>query len=383
MRYKKPIIFFSNPFGFGPSGGILAIIDQLIEMKPDLHIIYAASKKCLEPLSLNLKTRINVVEIDERDEKQIKNLLKRYGNPLVVVYLNRKAVKTSKAMNIQTLFIDPLTWMWRTIPQDYLKADTYYAYNIFESKKKINKLNNGKLIPPTLGNLPYPNHTKNRHLTLLHVGGFTNPLVPKLNINYLKIITKAIREFDNLAKNHTLIISGGSEAMSVFKKELITTRNNIVPTTMSRPQFLQTLNQSHCFITTPGLTATLESFSLKTPVSFLPPTNLSQWKQAQLLKNIVPLNSSWNSVHKTVSLSTLDRLDEKQAILYINRLTTYIYINTKFRKKIVKNILKILMYPQCQRFVPRQSSFINKIGTNGAYYIAKDIISHYLSNSTF
>jgi len=374
MENKKLIVIISNPFGFGPISIALAVIEQLVNfLSNKVDIIYAASDKCLEPLDEELREKIKVVKINERDSKDIKMVLANYNNPLVIVCLNRIAINTAKDLRHTAFFIDPLTWLWQEIPKDYLKANIYYAWDIFNAREKVKNIKNAKLISPTLGKLPKARvHKKN--LIMIYIGGFTNPLVPGFSKNYLIMLSNAINNFIDRMRFLKMIVTGGSEPLSFLKKH-VKQRKNIIITTFSRKDFISTLNKSNLFVTTPGLTATLEAFTLKTPISFLPPTNLSQWRQLRLFTNkkLVYKKIEWENY--CLIDWNFNLLTEKEAIYKFNELADVIYNDNILRKKFEKNIVEILLEgkTESKKNIAQQNEFIQKIGTNGERIVAKDI----------
>ena len=60
--------------------------------------------------------------------------------------------------------------------------------------------------------------------------------------------------------------------------------------TLLKDIFDKKLQSSQHFITTPGLTASMESFSYETPASFLLPWNLSQWKILKIFISLIFTN---------------------------------------------------------------------------------------------
>lgn len=367
---KRTVIVFSNPFGFGPTSSALAIMSQLqASLSCAAEIVYAASDKCLEPLSEELRNKIKIEKVDERDSKEISRILDKYDNPLVIVCLNRVAVNTAKDLNLNVMFVDSLTWLWKEIPRDYLRADIYYAYNIFDAKEKIKGIKNAKLIPPALGGLLKHKKIK-KDLILIHIGGFTNPLFPGFSKKYLIMLANAVNNFVNKGLSAKVIVTGGLEPLK-FLKRFIKKDKNIYIHTLPREKFLSVLNESSLFVTTPGLTAVLEAFTLKTFTAFLPPTNLSQWKQLRLLAEAesAPQKMEWES-YCSIDWN-FDLLSERQAIPKFTELADFVFNNSKLRAKFEKDITEILL--TTEKPIISQSKFIQKVGKNGAEIIAKDV----------
>jgi len=370
MVNRKRVIIISNPFGFGPTGGALAIMSQLVDsLDKNMQVIYGASNKCLEPLSESLRKKIKIEKIDERNPKELAVLFNKYDNPLVIICLNRVAINTAKGLGLDALFVDSLTWLWKKIPEDYLKANIYYAYNIFNAKEKLKGIKHSKLIPPALGKLPTPKKNK-KDLILIHIGGFTNPLVPGFSKNYLIMLANAINMFTNVNRLTKIVIAGGSEPLRFLKSHINENKRTIL-STLSRRDFLLTVNNTRHFFTTPGLNATLEAFTLKAPTSFLPPINLSQWKQLKLFFENKAASSKIEWENYCAFEWNFDLLTEKEAIPRFSELVDNVYNNNRLKSKFENDINQILLSKK--GFDNSQSKFIQKVGANGAEIIAKDL----------
>ena len=126
------IVCISNPFGFGPAGKIIALMEELAKRWRKGKIVYIASKLCQEILPGKLKSKVVVETADERNEDVLKNLLVKYNHPFVICVLNKTAIKVAKSLGLKAYFIDSLSWMWKKIPEEYLLADTYYCIDLFD-----------------------------------------------------------------------------------------------------------------------------------------------------------------------------------------------------------------------------------------------------------
>lgn len=362
---NRYVVFISNPFGFGPSGKAVALMEELAIKWKKGKIVYIASKLCQEILPKKLKKQIIIETADERNETILKNLLLKYPTPFVVCTLNKVAIKTAKSLGLRAFFVDSLSWMWKKIPEEYLLADTYYCFDLFDTRNKIPKLDNIKIIPPVFGYLPKVNVHKKSY-TLLHLGGFDNPYQHKIFETYLNLLIESLK--NNLSKQ--LIVSGGDEAMQYMKKRLENTK--ILFKTFSRNQFLHTLNNASHFITTSGLTATLEAFALKTPVSFIPPTNLSQWRILKLLIDMgcADLRIEWNDI---VDFNKdLSEFTEKDSLPVFYDAAKEVDNNLFTKQSFIQKFRCML------NTIPdnsKQSQYIDTIGKTGSKVIIEDIIS--------
>jgi hypothetical protein len=366
MEQNKTVIFVSNPFGFGPTGKTLALIDELHNSWSG-KIVYAASSMCQETLPESLKNNIVVETIDERDEESLIKIFKKYEKPLVVCTLNRLAIKSAKSLGLKAFFIDSLAWMWKEIPEEYLLADTYYCFNLFGLKDRLPKKNNIKVISPVFGDLPKIKN-KEKDLTLFHIGGFKNPFQDKMSLAYLNLLVEAL--LLSKSKNQT-IITGGKDAIDYMKTKIKNPHFEFK--TLDRKDFLDKLNSASHFISTSGLTATLESFALHTPTSFIPPTNLSQWKILKLLiqDGCADSKIEWRDILGFESDFT--DFTEKEAIPKFHQLAESVYLDSKYRQKFCQLLTKLI---RAKPSIIKPTKLITKAGTNGSETIIADLLPY-------
>lgn len=359
------VIFIANPFGFGPSANAIAMIEELSKIWNGT-IVYGASRMCRELLPKTLFRKIVLYDLDERNSGDLESLFKKYKNPLVVISMNRIAIKTAKAMGLTSIFVDSLAWLWKNIPKEYLLADTYYCFDIFNVRRKINKKTNIKIIPPILGDLPKPKIKKNKKI-LVHIGGFEVPFIKELSKSYLLLLSEVLN-IQNL--DTKIIVTGGSRALSYLKP--FVKKPNVEIVTLQRNEFLDLLNGVSHFITTSGLTASLEAFSLSTPTSFILPSNLSQWHQ---LKNFDNRGLATRKLEWEDYLNfdyDFYNLTEREAIPIFYELSDILYKNKTKKALFVSNAVSML------ESIPdntKQKAYIDKIGINGAKYVVDDLLS--------
>lgn len=364
MIFNKVVIFVSNPFGFGPTGKTVALIEELYSLWKG-KIVYAASPMCLETLPEYLKDKVLIENIDERNEESLRYVFNKYENPLVVCTLNRLAIKTAKAMGLRSFFIDSLAWMWKEIPEEYLMADTYYCFNLFDVKNKLPGRDNIKVISPILGILPKPEKNK-KQLILFHIGGFKNPFQDKMSFAYLNLL---IDSFLNFKPKIKVVVTGGSDAVLYMKNRIKS--SNFRFCTLGRDKFLRYLNKSSHFITTSGLTATLEAFALRAPTSFIPPTNLSQWNILKLLteRRCADSKIEWSDVlNHDVDIGNLS---EKEVMPKFHEVAEESYSKIDCRDRFIRKLNRMMMLVPYRE---NQTKFIKAAGINGSKVIIRDLL---------
>lgn len=364
MKLSSVVIFISNPFGFGPTGKTVALIEELYKAWPG-RIVYAASPMCLETFPEYIKDKILIEKIDERNEDSLRSVFRKYDNPQIVCTLNRLAIKTAKLMGLKAIFVDSLAWMWKDIPSEYLMADTYYCFNLFDLKDRIPKKDNIKVISPIFGALP-PVQTVKEPFVLFHIGGFKNPFQDKMSFSYLNLLSDSFHSFKNETK---IIVTGGKDAVAYMEKRV---RNkNFLFLTLDRNDFLDHLSKTSHFITTSGLTATLEAFALHAPTSFIPPTNLSQWNILKLMfdRGCADSKMSWENI--TGSEMNVADLSEIEAVPLFNQVAENAFENKGSHEHFVSDLNSLMtITPDCKK----QTDFIDDAGTSGSSTIIADLL---------
>src|SRR3989344_3460854 len=166
---KKTIVIFSNPFGYGPTGKSIALADALLELGLK-NIILAGSVFIHEIVPDHIK----YIKIDERNENEIRNLLRGINNPLVISSQNRFSVKVAHSLKIPSAFVDGLAWFWKKIPSDHLIADEIFwlRYPGIENKVPFG-YRNIHIVPAAIN---IKSKKVKRDQILIHLGGCMNPI---------------------------------------------------------------------------------------------------------------------------------------------------------------------------------------------------------------
>lgn len=363
-RKHDVVIFISNPFGFGPSANVISIMQELVN-RWDGKVVYGASEMCQELLPVDLLSKIKVHTINERNSGELEILFKQYKNPLVLISLNRIAIKTAKLLGLRSFFTDCLAWLWKEIPEEYLLSDAYYCFDIFDIRDRIPKKPNIKVIPPILGNLPCPELKKNNKL-LISIGGFKNPIMEKMSESYLLLLAEVLNT-QNLSNE--IIITGGKDALSYLMP--IVKKDNVRVATFTYSKFLDLLSCTSHFITTPGLMSSLEAFSLSAPISFFLPSNLSQWHQLKFFHSyeIAASKIEWEDYLNFDY--DFRKLTEREAIPIFYELADTLYKNKTKKSLFVSNAISVL------ESIPdsiKQKEYIDKIGINGSKFVVDDLL---------
>jgi len=116
-------------------------------------------------------------------------------------------------------------------------------------------------------------------LVLIHYGGLSSPIInfSQYEPFLVKFSETIIRISQNL-KNIELIFTGNSRAMALLQNKF-GRYENVSFQCLPFDMFQYYIMKAQCIITTPGIEAVYECFSIDKPVIFLPPTNSTQLGQ--------------------------------------------------------------------------------------------------------
>lgn len=358
----KSLLFFSNPFGYGPTATMMAVLRHFFNLK-NVQIYVVARGLCKE--ILDDYKELEIIDIDQRDVSEIIKLLNKYPEPYVISSLNRFAVLAAHKLGIHSCFIDTLTYLWDKIPDDYLKADMYYASDFPMVSEKTSGHKNAIITPLIIDNkLDFmQKNNDNRKGVLLQLGGLKSPLSDNPPIDYLDLISFALNKTQKY-----ITVCGGNDGLNYLKHQVNTP--NIEFVSLSKDDFLRKLSTSELCISTPGLNTTIESIYVKTPINFIMPTNLSQWVNHNIFTQFSAngIDITWESI--------IDRgldiqgLPEYDAIIKINKMAYDIKQSIKQTNRFIE------LFQQTVSSAPnvnKQYNLLKKYGTNGANFIFEDI----------
>ena len=354
----KDLIFFPNPFGFGPTSKVIALINVSKDIWNNVNIHYVADDECQQIFN---NKEIDVINANPRDYTQVEKILCGFSNPYVVSSLNRFAIRVAHEKGIPNCFIDSLTWMWKEIPKEYLLTDLYFALDFPGVNIVLNRYPSIIKVPYFIDKKAASGHFVENDI-LVHVGGCINPLIKKCPESFLKLICLAISKI----KNKKILVSGGQEAVSFMSGFF--DGKNVQCKTLKKEAFLSALLHTKHFVTTSGLNASLEAFNYGIPTSFLMPTNLSQWENLQVFDvyKAAPNKVTWEDIIE--QNMNIHAQTEKAAIEIIIETADKVLEQPPLKKKCIELLEKVCMIiPDKQK----QGEFIKSIGSNGAEVVAK------------
>lgn len=359
VKGKPQLVFVANPFGFGPAGKLFAILNEA-KKRYDFEWYFVGGEHCAEIADLD---NVAFIPLDERNEDEIKSFLSTLKNPYVISSLNRFAIKAAYSLEIPCALVDGLTWLWNPVPDELLLANIYFSLR-FPGVDKAIKEHDEIRVVSYIADAPIEAGEAERKGTLIHLGGMYNPLTKDIPIDFIEILSAAFQE---LKLKAPITICGGSEALNIVKQQI--TRQDIEFATLGKKEFDDALISCEEFITTPGLTATMEAFSSETPTTFLPPTNLSQLKVLKTLRDAKVISDFVNWYDVDTQIPDFTNMVEHDAIVEINKSAQRINADDELIANFVKRIAEVVSN---NASTENQTKFIESLGTSGV----DEILNH-------
>lgn len=287
----KKVVIYSIPFGFGPTSKAITIANRL----KSFHEVFLLSFGHTIQLLKNSINDVPIFDCKTREVDKWKNL-NFYDCDIFICIMDLQVLNNFKIIypKIKNIFIDSLSW-WREFAQinDSENIDYYIAQYFPGVPKLTNTLDNSRfyVVSPIME--PF-NDVSERFdqlpKILVHYGGISSPIIDSLD--YLPFLIKTtemlIQALTKLGKCN-LVFTGNLNAMEILRSYF---RNNENTSFSCLPhhEFQKRMSESDYFITTPGIEATYESFSLKKPAIFLPPLNSTQLGQfIRFLESSLPV----------------------------------------------------------------------------------------------
>lgn len=339
MKTNKYIVFDAEPFCFGPISTTLNIVRELKKLLLKENNIRFILLGKLTTVQLSKTTNLfdEVIDCnttDFFDFKKHKDLLK---NALMFVCnTNIKGIQFYHDLNIDvpSIFVDTLFWMWDKIEIDYKKLTAYYIQDFIGINEQMKRLNLSpeyfKITGPIIVTDQIPTQEKKNEI-LINFGGIEN--IYNKSGYYIEQLSDLILDVlsrNNLYSEYKITICGGGDEIKKLKEHI--NDENICIGTLSPEDFINKLRVCKHFLSLPGLTSFYESIYFQSHTFFLLPQNYSQYLQLEkyknFFKNISGLN--WNNFEGMENIN--DYEDELISVEKIQKCNKLFFRNDYFKK---------------------------------------------------
>ena len=302
-RRVDRVVFFSNPFCYGPTGKAASLVHAF--EGASVPLVYAGSEWGCDVIG----TRCSAVRLKALDLASVREFLASSGNPGVVSCMDSVSVRAARDLGLPSVLVDSLAWFWSSIPSDFLLAETYFALDFPGVREAVSAHPRIRVVP----NIGSPGRRAvgdgERGKSLLHLGGLQNPLDPGVPTEFLDLLVLALAE--GWRERGALLICAGPGSAEYLRRALRAhpSPSSVEVATLAHDAFLRALARADHMFTTPGITATMEALERGVPVSFLPPMNLSQWRNLRVFEKhgVATNRCAWEPAG---GLSELESMDE-------------------------------------------------------------------------
>ena len=283
--------FCCTSFGFGPVSKLGAIAGACRARDPHCKLRFVGSNVAKNfAQSACLFDEIVDIDTDQHPGLAIQELL---SCDVVVNCLNFEMLRMWPIRMPPMVFVDSLAWIWPESMEELIRAEAYlvqdFLLNSPGSSESWSSLPNVMVVPPIVSSTSVSTDRSRRKVqpgrVLVNIAGCRNPILDK---NYYSTYADAVisslaaiarQGGDLLADSDlkTVVISGNAEVLpgpnTIHWPEHVSCKMQF----LEHSEFIQELSICEIFLTSPGLTATLEAVALGVPLRFLPPQNYSQF----------------------------------------------------------------------------------------------------------
>lgn len=349
----KTLVFFANPFGYGPAGKMVSIADYFQQKESKSRVVICGSSHVL---SLTDK-KFQVKEVNDRDESSITKALNQInGEKIIISSQNRFAIRSAKILGCKSAFLDGLSWFWKTIPDEHFDADIIFWIGYPEIIKKIPLQFSSKVhiihgISPIVSSQPTQGERK-----LFYIGGCKNPLT-ELPYQYIQLTSKVLRAINDQAKFDVIT---DNETKSYIET------NNLIGSTLEihnlpHAQFVNTLASRKLLVSNGGQTASLEAAHLHIPTLYYLPINLSQ---RALINKIHDFDATYPSLHweKYVNVpDNIETVSETEAITIFEKTSNEILSSKRKLSLLIEDTFTLIN----RNNFPAKPQLFVKVGSTG------------------
>ena len=286
---KSTCAFVASSFGFGPVSKAVTIAKEIKSRFPKIEISFFGNGIARQ-FAEQSKVFDFLIEADvDESDKLIKFVPQLQKFEFVFSVINLPLLQLWQKSFGKLFFVDSLAWMWKQPPAGIENAEIYFMQDYLVSPERIQKWKKTcqiNLVPP-IGILPSDESSKTliksrTNRLLVNFSGCSNHFVhPQIYDTYTKTLLKLILE--EAADNFELIEVCVNQQMAKKLKKIFTGEFLSI-SQLPHKTFLDKLADSRFLLTAPGITTTLESIAVNTPLGFLLPQNDSQAIMSELYR---------------------------------------------------------------------------------------------------
>ena len=393
------LLVSAEPFGFGPIGKLMSIVEQLKELKYNITFLGCGTAKTV--VSMNQGLFDNVVELDVNHMEKHAELFEQCDAILSV--MESSLVITGFAYGKKTYYVDSLSFLWRSNLEqsDLEKMKSELESNInkaFDTTRTI-EMHNSQALAHYIADTSFVQQYGSRVKHSIHITNHQEieAIVPyfeskvemeptdllvtlsgqlsafateKSSIDYVRMVCNIIDNIETLYPGDLKIDIAINPKVLAFVDE--ETKANYNFCSFSHQEMNEKIKQSKLLLAPPGLTTALESIFLGTPYLLLPDQHYAHhFNRAILAPNsdFSPMNFELDKMPTDPKAATIHLQQQASALLPSADLVSVV---DSFSQKVVNflaapALLDVLIQEQKSNFNDCFGGF------NGALQIKKHI----------
>jgi len=287
------IVCDAIPFGFGPVAKLLALGRYLkrnfktVFVGNGCSLTLAMASDCFDRVE-------NVDTLAPDNSRFLAECIKECSGAISI--MNPIFAEWVISRGIPTIIVDSLFSMWDKIPPEWHLANALVLQRFDDEEQRVEREFTGKnvrIVGPILDPLVRElSREKSVSGTLLvNLGGAEDPISEERFL-CARTISQLFSHLPELGLFPRKVLAVGPKQKD---KLLSLEKEGFEVVTLDHTSFLRELAGAALFCTTPGLTATFESFALRVPCVFLPPFNYSQFLNLLAFRQngAAPLGVHW------------------------------------------------------------------------------------------
>ena len=261
----KKIVIQSVPFCYGPTSIAIAI-GRLLRNQPDCTIIAVGKNPSLELLNAELDIFSCVIDMNAAED--ISDAL--LSADLIISVCDFDFAKMCKTdfSEKPLVFVDPLLWMWESLPDIIGRCDLYLALEFPGVSGIVSRICSESIlmIPQVAEFTAIRDQGKVQHgRILVNLGGMLSPL--GTNISLALAMCEEIINFAEKNKSLITVDIRTSHAMAIKLKKMLPKVSNVNIASLSIQVFQSELAKCEILLTVPGMSIVYESFIAQVPTA--------------------------------------------------------------------------------------------------------------------
>ncbi len=367
QNHKIKLLCDTNQMAYGSSSALLAILEYLPSI--NTAFVWGITEKILASSKLVNET----IKLNNKDKKLVKENIDLQKFDAVLVISNITNLDTYLDFGMPVFYVDIHFWypsnkkhrIWQEAKQCFIER--YFKSDI---KLPNNSIEVGPIISLETAK------SKIKKQVLVNIGGGANRFIkPGVNSRYINIVLQLLNQLkkEKIFERYDFIIAGGEASINSIKNSK--EAKEFILKSFSKNEFLETLNKSEYFFTSPGQYATFEGLYLEKKIVFLPPQNASQIIQINILEKAGLIKKGLNLTNYYSHFKSLENnsINEHELTSEVLTAIEKLEKNNLDKLKIIAHLKDQIKNTLKSSYFQEQKKFIHILGLPGAETIANEI----------